>query len=530
MLHVDAPVIPERKAMFLPLSVLGKAKPFNDKSLNIYDFEKYKLAHVEGDNDYVVLPWTMAALRKLALHDVMVPGPIRWDYHWPSKYPRPLDHQVVTADFLTQNPRAFLLSSIGTSKTLSALWAADYLMRRGEIGKVLISSTLSTLERVWELEILSNLIGRTCTILDGDKKRRLKRLNEDHDFYIVNHDGLKVLEDELNDKKFDLVIVDEGAVFRNQKTGLWRSCFNVAGIQTNRWLWWMTGAPMPNEPTDIWGQAKIVRPDTIPRYFGRFRNQVMFKLSQFKWVPVKGYENIVYDTIRPVIRFTRDVCDLPPDYTKEVECDMSPQQASAYKTMSDALVLEVQQQVVTALNEGVKLSKLLQIACGAVYDTEKNVIPLNPEPKFEELDELFEFSERKIIVYAPFKYCLPMIADRYRAKGVSVSTISGDTPKAERVRIFRDFQDGDLEMLVAHPQCMAHGLTLHRSNVIAWWAPIDNYEIYEQACGRIKRPGQTREQFVIHLASSKVEKAVYKRNQNKEKTQGVILDLFKKDS
>lgn len=527
MIHVDAPVLPHRNAMFIPLTALGQAKPFNDKSLNVYEFAKYKLVQVPNDKDYVVLPWTMGALRKLALHDIFVPGPIRWDYHWPSKYPRPLDHQVVTADFLTQNPRAFVLNSIGTAKSLSALWAADYLMRRGDIRKVLITSTLSTLERVWELEILSNLFGRTCTILDGSRKRRLKRLSEDKDFYIINHDGMKVLEKELIEADFDLVIVDEGAVFRNQRTDLWRSCYNVCGLQTDRWLWWMTGSPMPNEPTDVWGQAKIVRPDTVPRYYTRFRSQVMLKLSQYKWVPVKGYEQIVYNTIRPVIRYTRDVCDLPPDHTREIECQMSAKQAAAYKTMADSLVLEVQNQVVTALNEGVKLMKLLQIACGAVYDQDKNVIPLDPEPKFEALDELFEFSERKLIVYAPFKYCLPMIAERYRAKGVKVEMVSGDTPKGKRAGIFRDFQEGDLEMLVAHPKCMAHGLTLHRSNVIVWWTPIDDYEIYDQACGRIKRPGQTKEQFVVHLASSKVEQAVYKRNRNKEKTQGVVLELFK---
>ena len=838
MIHVDAPVLPHKKAMFLPLNVLGQAKPFNDKSLNVYDFSKYKLVQIPNDKDYVVLPWTMSALRKLALHDIFVPGPIRWDYHWPSKYPRPLDHQVVTSDFLTQNPRAFVYNSIGcvsgdteyltptgwkrideydgglvaqywpetgeadfvqpleyvdmpctemyrfnargadqllskehrvlyktirgklktelaekvahdhwnakwwhygqlitdftmerpgvdltddelrlwvaivadgtiykcktkydrigmafdkqrkkdrlkalltrldiewneypgvreatrrytfdwkhatksfdllwnasieqrkviidecvywdgsirktrgnkfstaridhadfiqwcavstgkqatrldwqrdgttyydvyfkmrksypficghrkeqvtkvpapggrkycfmtpskylvlrrngkvfttgnTSKTLSALWAADYLMRQGEIRKVLITSTLSTLERVWELEIFSNLFGRTCTILDGSKKRRLKRLAEDKDFYIINHDGLKVMEDELVKADFDLVIVDEGAVFRNQRTALWKACYNVCGLHTNRWLWWMTGSPMPNEPTDVWGQAKIVRPDTVPRYYTRFRSQVMLKLSEYKWVPVKGYEQIVYNTLRPVIRYTRDVCDLPEEYTQEIQCEMSPKQAAAYKTMADSLVLEIQQQVVTAMNEGVKLLKLLQIACGAIYDHNGNAIPLDPEPKFEELDQLFEFSERKLIVYAPFKYCLPMIAERYRAKGIKVAEVSGDTPKGKRAGIFRDFQEGDLEMLVAHPKCMAHGLTLHRSNVIAWWAPIDDYEVYDQACGRIKRSGQTKEQFVVHLASSKVEQAVYKRNRNKEKTQGVVMDLFK---
>lgn len=527
MLEVNAPVVPDRKAMFVPLNVLGKAKAFNGSSLKVTDFKRHKLSHVDG-SDYVILPWDMESLRRLALHDVFVPGPIRWDYHWPSKYPRPLDHQVVTADFLTQNPRSFLYSSIGTSKTLSALWAADYLMRRGEIRKVLIASTLSTLDRVWDQEIFCNLFGRTKVILHGSRKRRLELLEQDVDYYIINHDGLKTIEDELVAKEFDLVIVDEGAVFRNQKTALWRACYNVCGLHTNRWLWWMTGSPMPNAPTDVWAQAKVVRPDTVPKYFTRFRSQVMAQVSQYKWVPVKGYEQIVYDTLRPVIRYTRDVCDLPADYTKDMPCQMSPDQQKAYNTMANSLVVEIKDQIITAVNEGVKLGKLLQIACGAIYTREKEVMPLNPEPKFEQLDETFEFSERKLIVFAPFKYCLPMIAERYRAQGVKVATISGDTPTGERTKAFRDFQEGDLEMLIAHPKCMAHGLTLTRSNVIVWWAPVDDYDIYDQACGRIKRPGQTKEQFIIHLTSSQVETEVYRRLRTKEKIQGLVLELFKK--
>jgi SNF2 family DNA or RNA helicase len=514
--------------MFIPISTLGKAKRFDDRSLNVQDFSKYKLAQIEGDNDYVILPWTMASLRKLSLHDVFVPGPIRWEYSWPSKYPRPLDHQVVTADFLTQNPRAFVFNSIGTSKTLSALWAADYLMNRGEIRKVLITSTLSTLERVWELEIFSNLFGRTSVVLDGDKKRRLKRLEEEADFYIINHDGLKVLEKELIAKDFDLVIVDEGAVFRNQKTGMWRSCYNVCGLHTNRWLWWMTGSPMPTAPTDVWAQAKIVRPDVVPRFFGRFRSQVMFKQSQYKWIPLKGYQDIVFDTLRPAIRFTRDVCDLPPDHDKQIECEMSPEQAKAYKSMADSLVVECQQGLITALNEGVKLGKLLQIACGAVYDQNGNAVMLNPEPKFEQLDELFEFSERKIIVYSPFKFCQPMIAERYEKMGVRVGIVNGDVSVPKRNELFKQFQEGDLEMLVAHPECMAHGLTLTKSNVIVWWAPIDDYDIDDQASGRIKRPGQTKEQYIIRLACSPAEKAVYRRNRTKERTQSLVMELFGK--
>jgi SNF2 family DNA or RNA helicase len=526
MIHTDAPVLPHRKAMFVPIESFLESKTFDNKRLNVRDFDKYKLTNVD-DQDYVVLPWSMKNLRRLALHDVMVPGPIRWDYHWPSKYPRPLDHQVVTSDYLTQNPRAFLFSEIGTSKTLSALWAADYLMTQGEITKVLIVSTVSTLERVWELEILSNLIGRTYTLVDGSKERRIKKLAEDVDYYITNHDGLKTIEKELTDFPFDLIIVDEGAVFKNQKTALWRSCFNVCGVQTNRWLWWMTGSPMPNAPTDVWSQAKIVRPDTVPQYFGRFRNQVMFKQSMYKWIAVEGYEEVVYSMLRPVIRFPRDVCDLPEEYSRDIVCEMSDEQKRSYTSMFETLSLEMNSQVVTALNEAVKVMKLVQIACGAAYAKDGSTVFMNAEPKFKELDELFEFSERKLIVYAPFKFCLPMIAKRYQDQGFKIGIVSGDTPKRQRNDLFKQFQDGDLEMLVAHPQCMAHGLTLTRSNVIAWWGPIDNFDIYDQACGRIKRTGQAKAQYICHLACSKAELAVYKRNASKDKMQGIAMDLFK---
>lgn len=531
MLHSNAPVLPHKNAVFLPIQDLGKAKPFMGHYLKTNDFAKHKLVDVQGQH-YVVLPWTMHALRHLALHDIFVPGPIRWDYTWPSKYPRPLDHQVVTADFLTQNPRAFVLNSIGTNKTLSALWAADYLMRKGEIRKVLISAPLSTLERVWENEIFCNLFGRQFATITGDAKRRQRQLERHVDFYIINHDGMKVIEDELMAKEdIDLVILDEGALFRNQKTQLWRTCYNVAGVQTDRWLWWMTGGPMPREPTDIWAQAKIVRPDTVPKYFSQFRNRTMFQLSEYKWVPVKDWERVVFDAVRPVIRYTREETqDLPPEYTEEVECKMSKKQAQAYESMSKSLVVEASEGVITAANEGVKLNKLLQIACGALYTKEKGeTVPLDPEPKFKQLDEWVEFSGNKVLVFAPFKYCLPMIASRYEKKGLKVAQVSGDTSKNERNKLFKNFQEGDLEVLVAHPKCMAHGLTLTRSNVICWWAPVDDYEIYDQACGRIKRTGQSKPQYVVHLVGSAVETEVFRRLARKEKMQGVVLKLFKEE-
>ena len=56
-----------------------------------------------------------------------VPSPILRSYKWPGKY-TPFAHQKETSAFLTLNKRAFVFSEPGTAKTVSALWAADYLM------------------------------------------------------------------------------------------------------------------------------------------------------------------------------------------------------------------------------------------------------------------------------------------------------------------------------------------------------------------------------------------------------------------
>jgi hypothetical protein len=53
--------------------------------------------------------------------------------------------------------------------------------------------------------------------LYGDAKRRLKLLKTEADFYIINHDGFPIIAKEALDM-FDLVIIDEAAVYRNPST------------------------------------------------------------------------------------------------------------------------------------------------------------------------------------------------------------------------------------------------------------------------------------------------------------------------
>lgn len=483
-------------------------------------------------NDYMVMAWDLENCQRIAKAGVQIESPPLFIYDWPGKF-TPFDHQRVTFNFLINNKRSFCFNDIGTSKTLSALWTADYLMSIGKIKKVLITSTLSTLDRVWRLEIFTHLMHRSCTVMHGSmqKSRRLKLLAEDHDFYIINHDGMKGMVDELAEKKFDMIIVDEGAVFRNHKTGLWKALNYLAAEEKLEWLWWLTGSPMPRAPTDVWAQAKIVKPNTVPKYFSRFREQTMFNIGMYRWIPRKGWEDIAYSSIQPSIRFHRNDCvDIPECTYVTHPVEMSKEQKKIYTALQEHFIAEGEKGLITAANEGVKLVKLLQVACGAVYHEDGSVSVVDCGPKFRALEEIIDEAGDKLILFVPFKHTIIEI-EKWLIKKLPTKTygiINGGVGKGARDKIFDGFQNSDLNIILAHPAAMAHGLTLTAAHVITWWGPVDDFEIYEQANGRITRPGQKRKQYIKHITCSPVEKSVYARLKNKESMQGVLLDMIKK--
>lgn len=458
-----------------------------------------------------------------------VPSPVAFYYAWSGRY-EPFAHQRTTVEFLTLNSRAFVLNQIGTGKSLSVLWAYDYLRSVGQADKMVIVSPLSTLERVWADELFKHFPHLTYSVLHGAAAKRKKMLELDVDIYIINHDGVKVLQDELCARSdINVVVIDELAEYRNQKTERWQALHTL--VSGRQWVWGLTGSPTPRAPTDAWAQVRLISPDRVPRYFTKFRDAVMRQINTFKWIPRPEAAHVVKEAMQPAILFKREECiDLPPCTFSTRHVEMSPEQTKAYKDMLNRLRMEYAGGEVTAVNEAVKTMKLIQIACGVAYSTDgSNVVLPSPE-RIAAVKELVEEADGKVIVYVPLTGGLQRIAQELRDEGYEVGVVHGETPKGERDLIFGAFQDGNsMRVLVAHPKCMAHGLTLTAANVIVWYIPTNDFSVYEQACGRIVRPGQRRHQHIVHLEGSNIERRMYDRLEHRGNAQGVLLDLIKKD-
>ena len=462
-----------------------------------------------------------------------VPDPMPIHYTFPKVSGRhdPFAAQRDTASFLAMHSRAFCLNGMGTGKTNSALWAYDYLRRTKQVQKMLVVCPLSTMERTWGDSVFNTFPHLDAVVLHGTRERRQKLLKQDVNVYIINIDGLSAIKDELAKRPdIDLIVIDELALARNSSTERWKLLNTICNKQSVRRVWGMTGSPTPNAPTDAWAQCKLVTPDNsnVPKYFGAFRDRVMRQLTQFKWVNRPEANDVVWQMMQPAIRFSLDDCtDLPEQTFITREVEMTPEQKKAYKDMLSKLATDYQGGQILAVNEAIKANKLIQIACGVAYGTGGEEVVLPAKPRLDVLKEIIEESEGKVIVFVPLTGALEAVAEELR-KDWSVEVVHGGTSKTERDRIFGDFQrHPDPRVIVANAATMSHGLTLTAATTIVWYAPVHSNEVYEQACARVRRPGQTRTTVIVHITGSDVERRVYKRLQDKQSMQGLLLDMMK---
>jgi len=508
----------------------NKALLFTTRNPNKYCIiPKHKvMPRTDGGFDVAVY-WGLdeaRVLKNLGVKDV--PSPIVRKYPWPGRY-KPMAHQVETAAFLTLNRRAFVFSEPGTGKTLSALWAADYLMQRGEVRRVLILCPLSIMQSAWMGDISNSIIHRSAIVAHHPQaSRRIEMLQQNYEIVITNYEGLNLIADEINaNGKFDLVIVDEANAYKTATTRRWKALASI--IKPNTFLWMMTGTPASQSPVDAYGLAKLVNPDGVPKFFTAWRDKVMNKVTMFKWAPKADAKDTVHEALQPAIRFTKEQClDLPPVVTTTREVPLTPQQAKYYNMLKERMVVQAAGETISAVNAAAGVSKLLQISCGAAYTDDKEVVEFDAAPRLGVLEEILEETSRKVIIFAMFRASIDTIVTHLTKVGYAVDQIHGDVSPTKRGQIINNFERTDtIKALVMQPQATAHGITLVAADTVVFYGPLMSVEQYIQCIARADRKGQNSDKVtVVHIEGSPIEKKMFKALGGKVSDNSLLTDMF----
>jgi len=492
--------------------------------------EKSKLVKTYDNGvSQVIVNWGLDEVLELSsLKLKNPPSPINKEYEWPGIF-KPFKHQVTTSEFLSAHKRAYCLNEAGTGKTSSVIWAYDYLKNKNKVNRMLVICPLSIMQPAWQADFFKTAMHRTVGIAHGTTEQRKKVFKENTDVVIINYDGVNIMEKEIIKGNFDLIVIDEANYIKNVKTRRWKSINKI--IDETTWVWLLTGTPACQSPFDAYGLAKLINPNSVPRYAGTFKDMVMQKISQFTWVARPQAEAIVHKTLQPAVRFEKRQClDLPDIMYTERDVELTLEQKTYYNKLKKEMIIEIGQEEVSAVNAATMLTKLLQVSSGAAYTADRSVVEFDYSSRYNVLKEIIEEASQKVIIFCAFRSIIDKLTDKLTKDKISCDSIHGGVSAGRRTQIIKNFQEKESpRILIIQPQAASHGITLHAANVAVFWTPVVSVETYIQCCARIDRAGQKNPMTVVHLQGSPVEKKIYKYLSQKIKNHDKLIDLFKEE-
>ena len=177
-------------------------------------------------------------------------------------------------------------------------------------------------------------------------------------------------------------------------------------------------------------------------------------------------------------------------------------------------------------------NKLLQMACGSVYDDEGGVFHIH-DRKLDALEDIVEAANgQPLLVFYTFKFSAEQIQTRF-PHAVQLGDPNASTDARVHGKgtseIIELWNKGELPMLLCHPASAGHGLNLQDGGHIAvWYAPLWSLELYQQANKRLHRRGQTQSVILMHIICEGTwEEQVMTSLENKDITQSSLLRALK---
>ena len=410
------------------------------------------------------------------------------------------DYQDYATRFVLEHPYCGLILDMGLGKsviTLTALW--ELMLDSFDLGRVLVIAPKRVAEDTWPKEIQKwdHLKGLTYSLVMGTEKQRREALQKRAFLYIINRENVAWLV--ANTRwRFDGLVIDELSSFKSAKAQRFRAlkrvrplCKRVIGL---------TGTPAPNTLIDLWPQIYLL---DMGKRLGRFvshyreryfvpdkRNQHMVYSYKLR----EGAEKEIYERIGDICISMKatDHLKMPELVSCRVEVHMNKDEREQYERLRRDMVLKLGSGEIDAVNAAALSGKLLQMASGAVYDSEGRALRIH-DRKLDALEDLIEAANGKPLLVAYwYKHDLERILERFDARVI-------DTEQD-----ITDWNARRIPVALIHPASAGHGLNLQAGgNTIVWFSLTWSLELYQQLNARLWRQGQAASTVIVqHIVTA----------------------------
>lgn len=328
-----------------------------------------------------------------------------------------------------------------------------------------------------------------------EKRRRL--VLEDTELHIINVEQLVWLVEYWEERgrttgetwPYDVCFLDESSKFKDPSTKRWKALNKARGRMKR--LHQLTASPASEHYEGLFAQLFLMdRGKRLGTSMHSYHKKYFHEIRKaHKWKLRPGSDKRISEKIADICKVVKlaDVREwvkvedwvpikrrivLPTDIQKR------------YRQFERDFILELDDDIIEAMNAGALFNKLLQLSAGAVYDAEKNVRAIHDE-KIEDLKELVEeLGDTPIMVTYWFQSTLQRLK-----KAFPEAVVMDREAKCKDA-----WNAGKIKMLLVHPASAGHGLNLQKGpgHDIAIFDPFYSRELYEQVIGRLARQGQRK--------------------------------------
>lgn len=443
----------------------------------------------------------------------------------------PHTYQNYATEHIIQNLASGLFLDMGLGKTVSTLTAIDRLIfDELEVQKVLVIAPKRVAEDTWisEADKWDHLKHLRISVALGDESKRKKALKKQADIYVINRENVPWLVTYYQSSwPFDMVVIDELSSFKSSKAIRFRALKRVRPL-INRVVG-LTGTPAPNGLIDLWPQLYLLdQGERLEKSITKFRQKYFTPgrtngMIVFDYKPKADTETAIYDQIGDICISMKaeDYLQLPQRIDRTVEVRLSSEVMQRYEEFEKKQILAlVEGEDIAAINAAALSNKLLQFANGAVYSEDRSYHTIH-DSKLDALEDIVEAANgQPVLVFYSYKHDFARISAKFKTL----------QPRAiESSQDIKDWNEGKVKLLLAHPASAGHGLNLQAGgNIVVWFGLNWSLELYQQANARLHRQGQQKPVIIHHLvAEGTIDEDVIKALANKADKQEALMEAIK---
>ena len=450
---------------------------------------------------------------------------------------KPFDHQKKALDLSWKKKNFAYFMEMGTGKTKVAIDNIGILKLQDEIDIVIIAAPKSVYIN-WETEIethLSDQISYKIFAWQRDKKPIDDAILDGKlGIYLINIEalshksGVKFVKELLLRYRNSMFIVDESTTIKNQGAMRTKSILKIAPQSKYRRV--LTGSPVTKSPLDLYTQCAFLSPELLgftSFYTFRARYAVMdqIRVGNDRYILAPKYYTNLDELEAKLAEFSyrvrKDDCLQLPKKNRYIrEIDLTAEQQKTYDELKQRALAIVEDDQVSFNNKLTELLRLHQVTCGFVKGDSGLVQPFKKCPKTEELMNIIDETDSKVIIWANYIYDIEHIVKILKKEYGEDSVVQyyGAIDAEKRQKNIVQFQDPNspVRFFVGNPQTGGYGITLTAANTVIYYSNGYDLEKRLQSEDRAHRIGQKKSVTYIDLIAEgtvdeKIVKALRKK-------------------